>query len=108
MWSRWRVPGPWSVIAFAVAAAGCGEPDVERSARAVWCPRDVPTSQAFDARKVLGLREARAAEVTREAGCKLAVVREDDERFGITAVSDPRRLQVEVDHGIVTRLRGVN
>jgi hypothetical protein len=108
MGSRRRVRGAWSVVVLAVAAAGCGGPEVERSARPVWCPRDVPTSQAFDAREVLGLRKAKAAQVTRKAGCALVAVREDDVQFAITANFDPKRLQVEIDDGIVTRLRGVN
>jgi hypothetical protein len=108
MGSRRRVPGAWSVVVLAVAAAGCGGSEVERSARPLWCPRGVPTSQAFDAREVLGVRKAKAEQVTRKAGCTLAVLREDDVRFAITANFDPKRLQVEIDDGIVTRLRGVN
>jgi hypothetical protein len=100
----------WMPIAFtlAVFTGGCGAAQIERPPHAVWCPKGVATAHRFDAREALGLREARAVALARKAGCGLTVMRRDDQQFATTANYDPRRLKVEVDDGIVTRLIGVN
>ena len=54
------------------------------------------------------MREGSAARAARKAGCSMVVVLRDGERFGITAIYDPTRLQVEVEDGVVTGLEGVN
>jgi hypothetical protein len=99
----------WVPIAFALAAiaGGCGDAQIERPAHAVWCPERVAAPHRVDARDALGLKEARVVAVARKAGCALVVMRRDDQQFAITANYDPRRLRVEVDDGVVTRLIGV-
>jgi hypothetical protein len=87
--------------------AGCGDPEISRPARAVQCPADVPARRAFDARAILGLPERKAADAARREGCSMVVAGRDGGPNVISAKYDPRRLVVEVDDGIVTRIVGV-
>jgi hypothetical protein len=95
-------------LQLASITGSCGEAQIERPSHAVWCPEGVAASQRFDAREVLGLREARAAALARNAGCHVVPMRRDDQQFATTANYDPTRLKVEVDDGIVTCLIGVD
>ena len=82
--------------------------EIHRPDAAVWCPEDVPPARGFDARAVLGLKEASATRLADEAGCGMVVMKRDDERFATTADYDPRRLRVEVIDGTVVRIYGVD
>jgi hypothetical protein len=97
------------VLLAAVALAGCGETArapkaATPSGKPIPCPADGRTGRPLDAREVVGLPERRAKALADRHDCKLVAVVRDGERFGITAVYDLRRLQVEVKDGVVTRI----
>ena len=94
----------------AAALAGCGQAAprahtaTKPPGKPIPCPADAPAGKALDARAVVGVGERRAKAMADRHGCTLVAVIRDGERFSITANVDPRRLQVEVNGGVVTRV----
>ena len=85
---------------------------IVRPARPVWCPtnrstlrQSEPNSRAahsFDARTLLGDRAGQAAALVQRAGCLWRVIARDGRHFALTADIRLDRVDVSVDHGLVT------
>jgi hypothetical protein len=97
-----------AAAALAAALAGCGQAAAPPASKPVGepiaCPSDAPPGKTLDARTLVGVSERRAAATADRHGCTMVAVARDGERFSITANVDPRRVQVEVDGGVVTRI----
>lgn len=99
-----------------LCVAGCGgqgHPNVvvAREAHPIWCPshgiypasgRTVREAESFDVRSLLGHREITAQRIAAEHGCSLRVLNPKGRRAILTADARPNRVDVRIEHGIVT------
>jgi hypothetical protein len=60
---------------------------------------------SFDARIVLGMPESNAAMTIAKRGCRSRVVKRDGQSLAVTADVRPDRVDLTVDHDMVTAAR---
>lgn len=87
---------------------GCGgeAPTINRPEKAVWCPQNVPPSQAFDARVLLGLSPDAAREHPEIKGrrCAFRVVMLDGKPQPGTADVRQDRVEAVVEDSVVVEV----
>jgi hypothetical protein len=111
-----------ALSAAALLALGCGggSPRVHlvRAAKPAWCPSvaNMPSLMQhrgrlrdarhgdFDARRLVGLRLADAERLAKAHDCVVRTTRNGHNAFALTMDLEFDRIDVEVDHGIVTSL----
>jgi hypothetical protein len=69
----------------------------------LWCP--IGDMNNFDARKLLGMPESDAAMTAARHGCRSRVVKVDGRPMAFTAEVRPDRVDLTVEHDIVTAVR---
>ena len=107
-----------SLGALALTLAACGGRSlvvvtVTRPTEAVWCPTvfhaqtsgmshpNARVAGSFDTRTLLGRSEAAAAAAARRHGCSWRVVNQGGL---LTADGNPKRIDADISHGIVTAI----
>jgi hypothetical protein len=92
--------------ALAVAGAGCASdpPRIIRPDKPAWCPSNVPTRQAFDARTLLGRSPDAAQREAEDHGCRFRVVKEDGQPQGGTADVRLDRVDAVIEHDVVVEV----
>ena len=90
-------------VLLALGGSGCGggAPAVNRPSAPIWCPTNVPTRQAFDARALLGMSPEDARRAAERQGCRFRVVMEDGEPQGGTADVRQDRVEAVVEDDVV-------
>lgn len=113
-----RAP-PVTLLAVCLAVAGCGARTasmrtnesgsvrIVRPAKPVWCPEKLPSdarmqAERFDARALLGLMRNRAGAKAAQHGCSSRVVKIDGRALIITSDLDTRRVDLTLEHHVVT------
>lgn len=93
-----------------------GETPPSRPDSPVWCPtssgpRETGQSKpnarvpgSFDARVLLGMKEAAATAKVRASGCLIRVIARDGRYFAITADFRTNRVNVAIEGGLVTSI----
>ena|SRR5947209_18356319 len=90
------------VLVAAAAVAGCGH---GRHSTAIAPTRGIPcpahTVARLDARRLIGLPEARASQVAAKSSCMIRVVERDGRQLTVTADYSNYRIDVAVRHGVI-------
>ena len=97
-------------MSLTLLCVGCGDaaPTIDRPDQPVWCPANVPTRQAFDARMLLGLSPDAGRGDAERQGCAFRVVMEDGEPQGGTADVREDRVEAVVDDDVVIEVRSAD
>lgn len=101
------------VVAISVALTGCGDDGDDATttkatgANAVLCPKDVPTSEAFDANSLLGLTLVKARLEAVKYRCEVRPVSVDGRKLANVDDTRDDRVNVALEKGRIVRVLGV-
>jgi len=92
--------------------AGCGgdDPPEGRDLTALRCPLAAdgrPAENAFDTAELIGKPIAEAETAAAEHTCEIVVAQEDGRGLPVPADTDPKRIYVYTEDGVVTEIEGV-
>src|SRR4051812_49039841 len=98
---RWQAAVIAGFLTFPGVGCASDPPRITRPSKPVWCPSNVPTRQAFDARTLLGLAPDAARLDAQRQGCQFRVVKKDGKLQGGTADIRLDRVDAVVERNVV-------